>query len=319
MAAGLPHVVMMADPCTGGAMASYATCASTILAEPRALLSFAGPRVLQLAGLPVDERRLVSETYARHGGIDEIVPRKLLRSRLRRHLEEVPPAMQTAARRRRALARRRVSAWFGEIINQLSGVIDGAHGLFEAQASEQANVVAELAELWHAGIPALLAQAAVSSNVRVRANAVAALSRAPDCDASVVERALGDSHHRVRAEAALGVLQRHPEHQAARRTVVELLTGSDSATRRHGLYVATGAPLAVFLPHIRRLAEDADPAVRLAAGVAAVAAGEIDLGLDLIRAVMAERGSRDSGRVERLIALMTPGDARWLRERLELE
>ena len=45
-------------------MASYATCASAILAEPRALLSFAGPRVLQLAGLPVDERQLNGEAYA---------------------------------------------------------------------------------------------------------------------------------------------------------------------------------------------------------------------------------------------------------------
>ncbi len=328
--AGLPHIVILADPCTGGALASYATCATTIIAEPRALLAFAGPRVLHLAGLPVDESQLVAETYARHGGVDEVVPRKVLRSRLRRYIDAAtsdrvaPAEAPSAAQRQRAITRRRVSAWFGEIRYQLANVIDGARGLIEEEATElvQANVVSELATLARVEIPSLLAKATQSGNARVRASAVAALATLPQAAVRIddaVERALDDHHHRVRAEAALGLLRRTPDHVAAVATVERLLGSDDAATRRHGLYVATGAPLEIFEPEIRRLCEDTEAAVRLAAGVAAAASGALDLAVEVIQPLIGTPTSPKRWRVVPLLAIMSPDMADLLRARLELD
>jgi acetyl-CoA carboxylase carboxyl transferase subunit beta len=44
---GLPYLSVLADPCTGGVIASYAALGDVILAEPGALIGFAGPRVIQ--------------------------------------------------------------------------------------------------------------------------------------------------------------------------------------------------------------------------------------------------------------------------------
>ena len=45
--AGVPHIALLADPCYGGVTASYATVADVVLAEPGALIGFAGPRVIE--------------------------------------------------------------------------------------------------------------------------------------------------------------------------------------------------------------------------------------------------------------------------------
>jgi len=326
MASGLPHIVVMADPCTGGAMASYATTATHILAEPRALLAFAGPRVMELAGIPVDVRRLLSEEHAKHGGIDEIVPRRQLRERLRHFLAQPgdrdPTVLAASARvrRSRALARRSVSAWIGDFVNQLNGILDGTRGVVAARGPTeyvQANVVSQLADLAAHRIPALLAQATRSDNARVRANAVAALARLP-ADAAPMEHALGDSHHRVRAEAALGLLRRDAEHADAIVTVHELLGDDDPASRRHGLYVVVGAPYDAFRAAVSELAEDPEPGVRLAAGVAMAALGETEAGAAVIQEIMAARSGRGDWRVRQLLPMLSPGAAEDLMRLLDL-
>ena len=78
---------VMAHPTTGGVLASFATLGDVVLAEPNALMSFAGPRVVQeitREKLPDDFGR--AEQNLRYGQIDAIVPRSELRPTLSRLL-----------------------------------------------------------------------------------------------------------------------------------------------------------------------------------------------------------------------------------------
>ena len=78
---------VMAHPTTGGVLASFATLGDVVVAEPNALMSFAGPRVVQeitREKLPDDFGR--AEQNLRYGQIDAIVPRSDLRETLSRLL-----------------------------------------------------------------------------------------------------------------------------------------------------------------------------------------------------------------------------------------
>ena len=78
-----PYVSVLLDPTTGGVAASFAFQGDVILAEPRALIGFAGPRVIEQTlrqKLPEGFQR--SEFLLKHGMIDAIVERKDLRDRL---------------------------------------------------------------------------------------------------------------------------------------------------------------------------------------------------------------------------------------------
>lgn len=85
--AGQGMISVMAHPTTGGVLASFATLGDVLLAEPNALMSFAGPRVVQeitREKLPDDFGR--AEQNLRYGQIDAIVPRPELRSTVARLL-----------------------------------------------------------------------------------------------------------------------------------------------------------------------------------------------------------------------------------------
>ena len=72
----VPHIALLADPCYGGVTASYATVADIILAEPGALIGFAGPRVIeQITRQKLPEGFQTAEFLLEHGMIDRIVPR----------------------------------------------------------------------------------------------------------------------------------------------------------------------------------------------------------------------------------------------------
>lgn len=78
---GLPFVVVMTDPTMGGVSASFASLGDIIVAEPKALIGFAGPRVIEQTvrqTLPEGFQR--SEFLLEHGHIDMIVERRDLRS-----------------------------------------------------------------------------------------------------------------------------------------------------------------------------------------------------------------------------------------------
>ncbi len=79
----VPFISVLTHPTTGGVMASFATLADVIIAEPEALLCFSGPRVIEQTikeKLPEDFG--LAESNMRHGQVDMIVPRTELKERL---------------------------------------------------------------------------------------------------------------------------------------------------------------------------------------------------------------------------------------------
>jgi acetyl-CoA carboxylase carboxyl transferase subunit beta len=80
---GIPYISILTDPTTGGVSASLATLGDIIIAEPKALIGFAGPRVIEQTvreKLPEGFQR--SEFLLEHGAIDMIVDRRELRPRI---------------------------------------------------------------------------------------------------------------------------------------------------------------------------------------------------------------------------------------------
>jgi acetyl-CoA carboxylase carboxyl transferase subunit beta len=97
--AGLPFVSVMTDPTTGGVSASLAMLGDLNIAEPRALIGFAGPRVIQQTvreTLPEGFQR--SEFLLEHGVLDLILDRRNMRERIAQLLRllQKRPALQAA-------------------------------------------------------------------------------------------------------------------------------------------------------------------------------------------------------------------------------
>ena len=83
----LPYVSVLSDPTTGGVTASFATLGDVIVAEPGALICFAGPRVIQQTikqDLPAGFQR--AEFLLRKGMVDDVIPRGRLKERLATYL-----------------------------------------------------------------------------------------------------------------------------------------------------------------------------------------------------------------------------------------
>jgi acetyl-CoA carboxylase carboxyl transferase subunit beta len=82
-AAGLPYIVVLTDPTTGGVSASFAMLGDVHLAEPDSLIGFAGPRVIQdtiRQELPEGFQR--AEYLFEHGMVDAVVHRHKMRETL---------------------------------------------------------------------------------------------------------------------------------------------------------------------------------------------------------------------------------------------
>ena len=80
---GLPYISVLLHPTTGGVAASFAFLGDVILAEPKALIGFAGPRVIQQTiGQELPEGFQRSEFLIEHGMIDRIVSRLEMRTQL---------------------------------------------------------------------------------------------------------------------------------------------------------------------------------------------------------------------------------------------
>ena len=91
-AAGLPYIVVLSDPTTGGVTASYAMLGDIHIAEPGALIGFAGQRVIQdtiREQLPEGFQR--AEYLHKHGMVDMVVPRHELRGTLASVLDYLTP------------------------------------------------------------------------------------------------------------------------------------------------------------------------------------------------------------------------------------
>lgn len=84
---GLLYISVLTDPTTGGVTASFASLGDVILAEPGALIGFAGPRVIQQTiGETLPEGFQSAEYQEEHGFVDAVVPRGELRETLSRLL-----------------------------------------------------------------------------------------------------------------------------------------------------------------------------------------------------------------------------------------
>jgi acetyl-CoA carboxylase carboxyl transferase subunit beta len=86
----LPYISVLTNPTTAGVMASYASLGDLIIAEPKALLGFAGPRVIQQTiGQDLPPGFQSSEFFKEKGFLDKIVERSELRDTLALLLEYV--------------------------------------------------------------------------------------------------------------------------------------------------------------------------------------------------------------------------------------
>jgi acetyl-CoA carboxylase carboxyl transferase beta subunit len=91
--AGLLYITVLTDPTTGGVTASFAMLGDIILAEPGALIGFAGPRVIeQTIGQKLPEGFQRAEFLLEHGFVDQIVPRDQLKHTLGTILKLHSPA-----------------------------------------------------------------------------------------------------------------------------------------------------------------------------------------------------------------------------------
>jgi acetyl-CoA carboxylase carboxyl transferase subunit beta len=96
--AGVPYISVMTDPTTGGVTASFAMLGDLNIAEPGALIGFAGPRVIEQTirvKLPQGFQR--SEFLLEHGMLDAVVPRKQLKAYIARALDFMMPGPQPSA------------------------------------------------------------------------------------------------------------------------------------------------------------------------------------------------------------------------------
>ena len=96
--AGLPYIVVLTDPTTGGVTASYAMLGDVQIAEPGALIGFAGQRVIEQTireKLPEGFQR--AEYLLEHGMIDMVVPRGDLKEKLALLIAYLAPESKAAA------------------------------------------------------------------------------------------------------------------------------------------------------------------------------------------------------------------------------
>ncbi len=95
--AGIPYIVVLTDPTTGGVTASYAMLGDIQIAEPGALIGFAGQRVIESTireKLPEGFQR--AEYLLDHGMIDMVTHRKELRHQLGQLLDYLQPRSEAA-------------------------------------------------------------------------------------------------------------------------------------------------------------------------------------------------------------------------------
>jgi acetyl-CoA carboxylase carboxyl transferase subunit beta len=96
----VPYISILTDPTTGGVSASFAMQGDVILAEPGAVIGFAGQRVIkQTIGQDLPEGFQTAEFLLEHGQIDDVVPRGSLRdttARLLRHMQGQRPVVERA-------------------------------------------------------------------------------------------------------------------------------------------------------------------------------------------------------------------------------
>ena len=143
--AGLPYIVVLTHPTTGGVTASYAMLGDIHIAEPGALIGFAGPRVIEQTireQLPPGFQR--AEYLLEHGMVDMVVHRHELRatlSRICRLLMQAPPLEVEAGAEEGELLETRDEPLPGEIAYK-NGATVGPEVIEAADPAEAGNAIA---------------------------------------------------------------------------------------------------------------------------------------------------------------------------------
>jgi len=92
--AKLPYISVLTNPTTAGVMASYASLGDIILAEPRSMIGFAGPRVIkETTHQDLPKNFQTAEFLRDHGLVDQIVHRRRLRPQIAEFLRFFAPAV----------------------------------------------------------------------------------------------------------------------------------------------------------------------------------------------------------------------------------
>jgi acetyl-CoA carboxylase carboxyl transferase subunit beta len=148
--AGVPFISILTDPTTGGVLASFASVGDVILAEPRALIGFAGARVASdTVGEEMPEGFQTAEFLLDHGFVDAVVPRTELRATLGRLLGLLPvPAADDGAGDDGDRPRGPIGALTG-LAERLGGAVSDTIGIdvdVEAEGNGSAPRAARTAE-----------------------------------------------------------------------------------------------------------------------------------------------------------------------------
>src|SRR5205807_1451025 len=123
--AGVPYISVLLHPTTGGVAASFAMLGDVILAEPKALIGFAGPRVIEQTirqKLPAGFQR--SEFLLQHGMVDAIVDRRELKARLAQLVRLLRPVERVEAAQTQGAGRTPQS---GTKERPVAATADGGH------------------------------------------------------------------------------------------------------------------------------------------------------------------------------------------------
>jgi acetyl-CoA carboxylase carboxyl transferase subunit beta len=92
--ARLPYISVLTNPTTAGVMASYASLGDIIIAEPKSMIGFAGPRVIkETTHQDLPKGFQTAEFLEEHGLIDQIVHRKKLRPQIAEFLRFFAPTV----------------------------------------------------------------------------------------------------------------------------------------------------------------------------------------------------------------------------------
>lgn len=127
---GIPFISVLTDPTTGGVLASFASLGDVVLAEPRALIGFAGARVASgTVGEELPEGFQRAEFLLEHGFVDAVVPRADLRVTLARLLRGLPVRSAEARARDEAAARRGPIGVLSGLAERVGGAVSETIGI----------------------------------------------------------------------------------------------------------------------------------------------------------------------------------------------
>jgi hypothetical protein len=266
---------------------------------------------MKLAGFPVNEELLSSETLAHYGGVDVVVPRRHMKTRISRCLQLGQEPTESLACERYSTSGHDLGRWYAGFSSRMSALLDEAHEILAFESGSRMVETPVLTQLSHVAlvsIPRLFRHiAARSPDARVRASAIEALGRFRGDDHTHLVEALRDPHRRVCTNAAVALLCDDPKNAEAMAVLQSLMASADPVDRRAGLYGLVRIPIDALRDDLRRLTNDPVVSVQLSAAVALIVSQDLPTGRDALRNVVSIMGRSALGQARRLARYAPPG------------